>query len=142
MIKDIETYVDKIYLTRKDIKKIDKYFAENSYDTSEFDKKLFFPLDRFILEVEGSNIKGLVELKNYSPCHFVYTSDTEELHCDRQGPGFQSEYNCGNTDKEYPRKKGSTLQHILLKNYNLLYLLFPHMYINFFPSIYHLTFIY
>ena len=116
MIKDIEPFIDKVYISRQDVKKIVKYYKTNPVLSDEFDRRLFFPLDKFILEIEDSRVKGLIELDNFSPCHWRYTSDCEDLRCDREGKGFKADYHVyGIGDKSLARKSGSDLEHIIIQ---------------------------
>ena len=63
MLKDIESKVDKVYITEKEFKTITKWNKER---TTGFDVKVFFPLKTFVFEVQGY-FKGLVELDSFNP---------------------------------------------------------------------------
>lgn len=75
MIADIEKKIDKIIVTEKEFKKISKWGKENlvRYIPDEInpqDKKMFFPLKTFILDLnleKGAKIKALVELDTFNP---------------------------------------------------------------------------
>jgi hypothetical protein len=58
---------------------------------------MFFPLNTFILDVEVDKyhrVRGLVELKNFSPVNFTFTTDEDFLKVERnENQGFHTEYN-------------------------------------------------
>ena len=102
MIKDVEPYVDKIYIDRNEWKKIEKYRheqcpnAQNEWNKNgKFDSKMFFPLNTFILETDygKGRIKGLVELENHSPVNFKYTDDLGVYSYKRRYGGGGFEFN-------------------------------------------------
>lgn len=104
MIRDIEDKLDKIYITRDEFKKIQKYRheqcpnSENEWNKNgKFDSKMFFPLNNFILDVEVDKyhrVRGLMELKNFSPVNFTFTTDEDFLKVERnENQGFHTEYN-------------------------------------------------
>lgn len=75
MIADIERKIDKIIVTEKEFKKIAKWGKENLVryipdGIKPQDKKMFFPLKTFILDLsleKGTKIKALVELDTFNP---------------------------------------------------------------------------
>ena len=92
-LREIEKKVDKIYITKKDWKEIEKYRhqqnpnPQNQWNTNgKMDSRMFFPLNNFILETEfnsGSRRIGLVELNNFDPMNFKYTDDIGVLTAKR-----------------------------------------------------------
>ena len=102
MIKDVEPYVDKIFIDRNDWKKIEKYRHEqcpnpqNEWNKNgKFDSRMFFPLNTFILEIDygKGRMKGLVELENHSPVNFKYTDDLGVYSYKRRYGGGGFEFN-------------------------------------------------
>lgn len=110
MVKDVEPYVDKIYIDRNDWKKIERYRHEqcpNSQDqwniNGKFDTRMFFPLNTFILQTQ--NLKGLVELQDFNPMNFTYTDEIGVLKVKRiEGKGFNIEFNQHDKSKTYHLK--------------------------------------
>lgn len=116
MIKDVEPYVDKIYIDRNDWKKIEKYRHEQCPDSKnqwsnngKFDERMFFPLNTFILETDfgKSRYKGLVELQNFDPMNFTYTDDIGVYKFNRSAEkkGFEFTFDQHDKKKEYEAPK-------------------------------------
>lgn len=93
MIRELESKIDKILITKKEWKQIDKYRhqqnpnPQDQWNTNgKMDSRMFFPLNNFILETEfesGSRRKGLVELNNFNPMDFTYTDEIGVLTAKR-----------------------------------------------------------
>lgn len=115
MIKEIEPFVDKIYIDRNEYKKIEKYRHEQNPDSQhewntngKFDTRMFFPLNTFILETECGNtrLKGLVELQDFNPMNFTYTDEIGVYKVERiAGKGFNLSYDQHDKSKEYRANK-------------------------------------
>ena len=72
MLRDIEDKVDKVVITEKEYKKIDKWVSENitySGIDNVLNKRMFFPLKTFVFEMRAKNgiAKCLVELDSFNP---------------------------------------------------------------------------
>lgn len=117
MIQEIEQFVDKIIIDKRDWKKIEKYRHEqcpNSQNewnkNGKFDSKMFFPLNTFILDIDygRGRKKGLVELENYSPVNFKFTDELGVYTFKRKYmQGFEMNFNAHDEvmDKEYRVQK-------------------------------------
>lgn len=111
MLKDIEPYVDKIYIDRNDWKKIEKYRHEQCPDSQnqwnkngKFDTRMFFPLNTFILETDfgKKRYKGLVELQDFNPMNFTYTDEIGVFKVTRKtGEGFLLDFHQHDMNKKY-----------------------------------------
>lgn len=69
MIKDIEQKLDKIIVKEKEFKNIMRW-AGGKNPTEMFDKRMFFPLKNFIIDIQldkHTTFKGLVELDSFNP---------------------------------------------------------------------------
>lgn len=117
MIQEIEQFVDKIIIDKRDWKKIEKYRHEqcpNSQNewnkNGKFDSKMFFPLNTFILDIDygRGRKKGLVELENYSPVNFKFTDELGVYTFKRKYmQGFEMNFNAHDEvmNKEYRVQK-------------------------------------
>lgn len=111
MLKDIEPYVDKIYIDRNDWKKIEKYRHEqcptskDQWNTNgKFDERMFFPLNTFILETDfgKKRYKGLMELQDFNPMNFTYTDEIGVFKVSRaEGQGFHLDFEQHDKNKKY-----------------------------------------
>ena len=91
MIKDFEKCVDKVYISKKDMRKIDAWGMHNRAVTLKLNEKHFFPLNTFIMYLEDYNLLILLELNNFNPVDFHYTTDLMEGDFKRnyeRGDGF------------------------------------------------------
>lgn len=111
MIKEIEPYVDKIYIDRNEWKKIEKYRHEQCPDSKnewnkngKFDTRMFFPLNTFVLETDfgKKRYKGLVELQDFNPMNFTYTDEIGVFKVARKiGEGFLLDFHQHDMNKKY-----------------------------------------
>ena len=115
MIKEIEPYVDKIYIDRNEWRKIEKYRheqcpnAQNEWNKNgKFDTRMFFPLNTFVLETDmgKTRYKGLVELVDFDPTHFTYTDEIGVYKVVRKiGEGFTFSFEQHDKTKQYVSRK-------------------------------------
>ena len=111
MIKDVEPYVDKIFIDKNDWKKIERYRHEqcpnpqNEWNKNgKFDSRMFFPLNTFILETDfgKKRYKGLVELQDFNPMNFTYTDEIGVFKVTRKiGEGFLLDFKQHDMSKQY-----------------------------------------
>jgi len=106
-IAEISRNIDKIYITEKDFKKIAKWGKDNLvYEdkpntTKLMDKRMFFPLKNFVIDIEfkkNTRLTALVELDSFNPVSSgrVTTDDywyTYKRDFIRRGFDFQREQN-------------------------------------------------
>lgn len=76
-IKEIGLKTDKIIITQKEFKKISKWATERNL-SEDMDKRLFFPLKTFVIEMaldKHTTLTALVELDSFNPVNGKITTD-------------------------------------------------------------------
>ena len=99
MLKDIESKVDKVYITEKEYQKIHKWAKENitghcEGENNVLDRRMFFPLKTFVFEMPTKKglVKCLIELDSFNPVKGGrVTTDSLWFSWKRKGMGFQFE---------------------------------------------------
>ena len=103
-LNELKLKMDRIIVDENEFRRISKYWKE--YDcTSFYDEKLFFPLSDFIIDVQcdkHTKLFGLMELVNYSPVNYTFTSEQIYMQVIRKGKGFEFNAN-DNTFKNHTK---------------------------------------
>lgn len=90
-LNELKLKMDRIIVDEKEFRRISKYWKEHDCSTI-YDGKLFFPLSDFILDVQcdkHTKLFGLMELVNYSPVNYTFTSKQIYMQAIRKSKGFE-----------------------------------------------------
>lgn len=91
-LKELKKMIDVVYVDLKEWKKICDYWKKNSpLDVIHNNKKLFFPLNTFILDVDldkTTKLFGLVELTDHLILSYRFTSDKMDMTVKRMNNGW------------------------------------------------------
>lgn len=90
-LNELKYKMDRVIVDNKQFKTISNFWKEENILAAVHREKLFFPLSDFILDVEldrQTKLFGLVELMNYSPLSYTFTSDLIHMTCIRKENGW------------------------------------------------------